>query len=473
MAKFVPSTVIQTPDFLGLAQQRQDQMKKQKAATYNYINDYKQTGENYLEGFIPAVQSQWNQVEQAMNTVAADDNISTRRALDNAYANYAQVAGKAKFLTDGYYENTSQYRADPSAYGIDYNEYEQYSNVYRYTPQTSNSLLAMEEYVVPKSMEFQITAPNEMANTILDQVKPRIETDFYDPRTGKYDVASIADLGRNLLQKTVGYGTENIEMATVYGGLRSMGKDKITNSQQYNFIMSQDDNTKSSYQNDYIDNTMSIFVDQLKRLGDQTRGVSDADLNIKTFTTDLDSIYDPDGKMIMGVAGAKGLTLPKTVETTMEYPTAEKSINDIANDKYGDDYDNLKDSEKAAVDKEHQSQMTSGTVGRTVKVKEKITAVYEKNGSYFVETESKIDDDLSKKITAIKAGVGGALLIQEDGKVMTTTRRATDKEVADILSNRAVEMALQGASANPNDPAGLFSDSQNTNPNDPQGIFAN
>ena len=73
-------------------------MKKQKAATYNYINDYKQTGENYLEGFIPAVQSQWNQVEQAMNAVASDDNISSRRALDNAYANYAQVAGKAKFF---------------------------------------------------------------------------------------------------------------------------------------------------------------------------------------------------------------------------------------------------------------------------------------------------------------------------------------------------------------------------------------
>ena len=113
MEEFVPSTVIQTPDFLGLAQQRQDQMKKEKAATYNYIKDYKQTGENYLEGFIPAVQSQWNQVEQAMSGVASDDNVGTRRALDNAYANYSRVAGTAKQLTESYHTNTSAFRSDP------------------------------------------------------------------------------------------------------------------------------------------------------------------------------------------------------------------------------------------------------------------------------------------------------------------------------------------------------------------------
>lgn len=471
MAEFVPSTIIQTPDFLGMAQQRQNQIKKEKAATYNYINDYKQTGENYLEGFIPAVQQEWNQVESAMNAVASDDNTSTRRALDNAYANYAKVAGKAKFLTEGYYENTSAYRADPSAYGVSYDEYDQYSRAYRYMPQTSNSLLAMDEYVIPKSMEFQITAPDEMAKTIIGQIQPRLDTDFYDPSTARYDINGILSTARSQLIKTVGYGTDNMEMATVYGGLRSLGKDKITNSQQYNFIMSQDDDTRESYINDYVENTMKIIAGQIKQTGDETKGISDSDLGLKTFTTDLDNIYDPDGKVVMmGTTQAKGITLPKPLDTSFAYPTAEKSLNEIANDKYGDDYENLKDQEKEAVEKEHSAQANKPTaVGREVRVKEKIVKFYEKDGSYFVETESAIDDDLSKKITAIKAGVGGALLIQEDGKKMTTTRRATDAEVAQVLSNKGIERAMQGQPIDMNDPAGLLNNSV-TSSSDPLGL---
>lgn len=469
MAEFVPSTIIQTPDFLGMAQQRQAQMKKEKAATYNYIKDYKQTGENYLEGFIPAVQSMWNGVESAMRDVAADDNISTRRALDNAYAQYSQVAGKAKFLTEGYHQNTSAYRSDPSAYGITYDEYDQTANMYRYTPQTPATLLGMDEYVVPKAMEFQITAPNEMAKTIYDQISTRLDTDFYDPETATYDMAGILATARQQLVRTVGYGTENMEMATVYGGLRSLGKDKITNSQQYNFIMGQDEDTKIGFAEDYVESVMKILPGLFKRTGDETKGISDSDLGLKTFVSDPMFIYDPDGKMA-SVIGAKGLTLPRPMDTSYAYPTAEKSVNEIANDKYGQDYDNLSDKEKAAVDKEHSAQTNKPTaIGREVRVKEKIIKFYERDGNYFVETESAIDDDLSKKITAIKAGVGGALLIQEDGKKMTTTRRATDAEVAQVLSNRGIERAMQGSPMNMGDPAGLLNNSVPSS-SDPLGL---
>tara|TARA_R110000822_G_scaffold230882_2_gene362956 strand:+ start:332 stop:1741 length:1410 start_codon:yes stop_codon:yes gene_type:complete len=458
MAGFVPSTIIQTPDFLGMAQQRQGQMNKQKAATSNYIDDYKQTGENYLEGFIPAVQQEWNGVEQAMNNVAANDNVGTRRDLDNAYSQYSRLAGQAKFLTEGFHKNTSEYRSDPSAFGVNYDEYIRYSDSFRYTPQTSNSLLAMDEYVVPKSMEFQITAPNEMAKTILGQLEDRIESDFYNDQTGEYDYNAIMEVGRSNLIKTVGYGTDNMEMATVYGGLRSMGKNSITNSQQYNFIMSQADEDKLGYQNDYIDNTMSLFSDGLKRRGDKNKGVADADKYLKTFTAENLDIYDDNGSMVI-VPRAEGITLSRPVNTTYGYATPMQTTDQISERMYGEEYDELNNKEKAIVEKEHSSQNKKGVVGREIKVKEKIIKFYKSGGNYFVETESAIDDDLSKKIMALKATVGGAIMIQEDGKVMTTTRRAQDSEVSQILSNKGIQNAFSGDSKNVNDPQGIFGES--------------
>jgi hypothetical protein len=401
MADFVPSTIIQTPDFLGMAQQRQNQIKKEKAATYNYINDYKQTGENYLEGFIPAVQQEWNQVESAMNAVAGDDNTSTRRALDNAYANYAKVAGKAKYLTENYYQNTSSFRSDPSSFGMSFDEYDKTSQMYRYTPQTANSLLALEDYVIPKRRDFEIKAPDVAADRIFSQLQDRIDKEFTNPNTGKVNIARAVEAAEEILDMTVNFSPENVEMATVWGGI-DMGlignENQIRNEQQLQFILGQADEKKSEMKTRYNKATMNIFTDRLARMGD-----------VKTQA----------GKASQEYAGMTGYRVPNLLvygsrnplsENVTAFPIPESDQIDTSMK-----YDDVKDDQ-----------------GRAKELREKVTEVMvDENGQVLVKVQGDFKDKKGSQLPAQAIAIIGNIPgVSSDRDVYTTVRPATPSEIA-------------------------------------------
>ena len=400
MSDFVPSTIIKTPDFLGMAQQRQAQMKKQKAATYNYINEYKQTGENYLEGFIPAVQTQWNQVEQAMRGVAADDNVSTRRALDNAYANYSRVAGKAQFLTENYYTNTSAFRSDPSSFGMSFDEYDQTSQAYRYTPQTANSLLALDEYVVPKRREFEINAPDVTADRIFSQLQNRIDTEFTNPNTGQVDMARAVEAAEEILNMTVNFSPENVEMATVWGGIDYglIGdENQIRNEQQLQFILGQPDESKGEFLNRYNNAVVKNFIDRLPRVGD-----------VKTQA----------GKASQEYAGMTGYRVPNL----MVYGSRDPLSQDVTafpipeNDQIETSmkYDNVTDAQ-----------------GRAKELREDITEVMvDADGQVLVKVQGNFKDKKGSKLPAQAIAIIGNIPgIESNRDVYTTVRPATAAEM--------------------------------------------
>lgn len=399
MSDFVPSTIIKTPDFLGMAQQRQAQMKKQKAATYNYINEYKQTGENYLEGFIPAVQTQWNQVEQAMRGVAADDNVSTRRALDNAYANYSRVAGKAQFLTENYYTNTSAFRSDPSSFGMSFDEYDQTSQAYRYTPQTANSLLALDEYVVPQRREFEIKAPDVTADRIFSQLQDRIDNEFTNPNTGQVNIAKAVEAAEEVLEMTVNFSPENVEMATVWGGINMglIGDDnQIRNEQQLQFILGQGDEKKGQMMNRYNDAVVKNFIDRIARIGD-----------VKTQA----------GKASQEYAGMTGYRLPNIMVYGSRDPLSEDvTAFPIPKDDQLETsmkYDNVTDAQ-----------------GRAKELREDITEVMvDANGQVLVKVQGNFKDEKGSKLPAQAIAIIGNIPgIESNRDVYTTIRPATAAE---------------------------------------------
>lgn len=399
MAEFVPSTIIKTPDFLGMAQQRQNQIKKEKAATYNYINEYKQTGENYLEGFVPAVQQEWNQVEAAMNAVAGDDNVSTRRALDNAYANYARVAGKAKFLTENYHANTSAFRSDPSSYGMSFDEYDKTSQLYRYTPQTANSLLALEEYVVPQRREFEINAPDVTADRIFSQLQDRIDSEFTNPNTGQVNMAKAVEAAEEILGMTVNFSPDNVEMATVWGGIDYglIGDEKqIRNEQQLQFILGQPDESKEQFLGRYNDAVIKNFVDRLPRVGDvKTQAGKDSQeySRMTGYRVPNILVYGAREPMSQGVTA---FPIPESdqLDTSMKY-------------------DAVKDSQ-----------------GRSKELREKITEVMvDANGQVLVKVQGDFKDKKGTQLTAKAiALIGNIPGMSSNRDVYTTVRPATAAE---------------------------------------------
>ena len=419
MAKFVPSTVIQTPDFLGMAQQRQDQMKKEKAASYNYIKDYKQTGENYLEGFIPAVQSQWNQVEQAMSAVAADDNVSSRRALDNAYANYSRVAGTAKQLTESYHTNTSAFRADPAGFGVSFDEYDLTSQSYRFTPQTPNSLLAMGDYVLPKRKDFEINDPNTTAKQFYNDLGDRIKNEFTNSTTGQVNLAAAENAVRELLDSRMNDPySDNVLKATVWGGIDAglLGKEKqIRNEQQFQFIVQQPEDRLSGFQNRYNEAVVKNFLSLIPR---ETKPTSESGKAIESYK-DVRGYKVP----TMLIYGAK----KSSAEDITAFPIPESDIIETSN-KYG----SAKDDQ-----------------GRAKELKEDILEVMvDGNGEILVKVQGAFKDKNGKSLPpGVMAIVGNLPGVDADSNrdVYTTVRPAKPDEIAKLNSNPGIRSLINNA----------------------------
>lgn len=419
MADFVPSTIIQTPDFLGMAQQRQAQMKKEKAATYDYIKDYKQTGENYLEGFMPAVQSMWNGVESAMREVAADDNVSTRRALDNAYAQYSQTAGKAKFLTESYHENTSAFRADPGSFGVNFDEYDATSNIYRYTPQTANSLLALNEYVLPKRRDFEINDPTTTGGQIYNDLSDRINNEFTNPNTGVINVAAAERAAREILDSRLNApGSDNLTKAVVWGGIDMglIGREKqIRNEQQLQFILGQPDDRKITMQERYNEAAIQDFLSRIPR---STKPTSETGKAIESYENVRG--YRVPSLMVFGTKS--GIATDITA-----FPIPEKDIIETSNK-----YDAAKDAS-----------------GRAKELKEEILEVmYDKNGNMLIKVQGRFKDEKGMSLPpGVMAVIGNmpGMDVDSNRDVYTTVRPARPDEEAKIMSNPGLRSVAQKA----------------------------
>lgn len=417
MEEFVPSTVIQTPDFLGLAQQRQNQIKKEKAATYNYIKDYKQTGENYLEGFIPAVQSQWNQVEQAMSGVASDDNVGTRRALDNAYANYSRVAGTAKQLTESYHTNTSAFRSDPAGFGVSFDEYDLTSQAYRFTPQTPNSLLAMSDYVLPKRKDFEINDPVTTARQFYNDLGDRIKNEFTNPTTGQINVAAAENAVRDLLDSRMNDPySENVLKATVWGGIDSglLGQERqIRNEQQFQFIVQQPEDKKERFLGRYNEAVVNEFLSLIPR---ETKPTSEAGKTIESY----ESVRGYKVPALL-IYGAK----KNSASDVTAFPIPESDIIETSNK-----YDKAKDSQ-----------------GRAKELKEDIVEVMvDGNGEILVKVKGAFKDKNGNSLPpGVMAIVGNLPGVDADANrdVYTTVRPAKPDEIAKIKSNPGLLSLLE------------------------------
>lgn len=123
MAELIPSGVIQLPNFAEIQYKLDRQRQADDMAVARDLAQYKRQAGQIAPGAMPLVQSQFDAWQTAAKKYAADQSASSFAELNNAYDNYAQAHGYAKFLNDTVKERDSMYYKDPTKWNIKVDDY--------------------------------------------------------------------------------------------------------------------------------------------------------------------------------------------------------------------------------------------------------------------------------------------------------------------------------------------------------------
>ena len=276
MADFVPGNIIQTPDFGQMAQGYVQQYRQEEAAKNQFLDEFDKKQGLYLDGYKPAVQESWDNVQSVMDMVAEDDSPENRRKLKDAYGEYSTVAGTAQFLSDDYRTKVASYKADPTKYAIAGSDFLDMTNDYKLRKRTRGEML--EEVNNPlflqRSIKYDLLNPYDQAKRLVSDSQMKLP-DFYNAE-GQLNQGALRAYAERRARAQVNADPQNIEKAMAWGGISegyAGGEDGVINTpEELQFIQGQDEETKSMFVEKYIDELAKNYVDliaqQLKTKGE-------------------------------------------------------------------------------------------------------------------------------------------------------------------------------------------------------------
>ena len=275
MADFVPGNIIQTPDFGRMAQGYVQQYRQEEAAKNQFLNEFDKKEGLYLEGYKPAVQESWNNVQSVMDMVAQDDTPENRRKLKEAYGEYSTAAGTAQYLSNEYRQNIAAYKADPTKFAVGSDEFLNLTEDYKLRKRSRNELLdeANNPFFLQRSIKYDLLNPYDQAKVLLSDSRMKI-SDFYNDE-GQLNRSALRAYAEKRARAQVNADPQNLDKAAAWGGIRegyAGGEDGvITTPQELEFIQSQDEETKNSFIDKYVNELATNYVDlvaeQLKTKG--------------------------------------------------------------------------------------------------------------------------------------------------------------------------------------------------------------
>ena len=267
MADFVPGNIIQTPDFGRMAQGYMQQYRQEEAAKNQFLDEFDRKEGLYLEGYKPAVQESWDNVQSVMDMVAQDDNPENRRKLKEAYGEYSTVAGTAQFLSDGYRKNISAYKADPAKFAIGSKEFLDISDDYRLRKRTRNEMLdeVNNPFSLQRSTKYDLLNPYDQSKQLVSDSQMKLP-DFYNAE-GQLNQGALRAYAERRARAQVNALPENIERAMVWGAPKE-GYPEVKSIEDLQMITGLDQDLKDSFVDRYVDeltnNYMDLVAQQLK-----------------------------------------------------------------------------------------------------------------------------------------------------------------------------------------------------------------
>jgi len=267
MADFVPGNIIQTPDFGQMAQGYVQQYRQEEAAKNKFLDEFDKKQGLYLDGYKPAVQESWDNVQSVMDLVAEDDSPENRRKLKEAYGEYSTAAGTAQYLSDEYRKNIAAYKADPAKFAVNSDEFLDISNDYKLRKRTRGEMLdeVNNPFFIQRSSKYQLLNPYDQAKQLVSDSKMKLP-DFYNAQ-GQLNRGALRAYAEKRARAQVNALPDNVERAMVWGAPKE-GYPEVNSIEDLQMISALDDELKQSFVDRYVDeltnNYMDLIASQVK-----------------------------------------------------------------------------------------------------------------------------------------------------------------------------------------------------------------
>ena len=274
MADFVPSNIIQTPDFGQLAQGYLQQYRQEEAAKNKYLDSFSKKQGLYLEGDKPAVQEAWNKVQSVIDMVAENDTPETRRKLREAYGEYGQLAGAAQVIANQYRDEVATYKADPSKFSIAGQDFLNSSEEFRLQSRSANDIFSTIDnpFTLPRSIKYDLLNPTEQAKKMVSESRMKLP-DFYNEE-GELNKSALRAYAERRARAQVKALPENLEKAKVWGAINQDYITGVDSPQDLDFVNnSLDEDLQLEFIEDYVTELTNNYVDlvpsSLKKTADK------------------------------------------------------------------------------------------------------------------------------------------------------------------------------------------------------------
>jgi hypothetical protein len=267
MADFVPGNIIQTPDFGQMAQGYVQQYRQEEAAKNKFLDEFDKKQGLYLDGYKPAVQESWDNVQSVMDLVAEDDSPENRRKLKEAYGEYSTSAGTAQYLSDEYRKNIAAYKADPAKFAVNSDEFLDISNDYKLRKRTRGEMLdeVNNPFFIQRSSKYQLLNPYDQAKQLVSDSKMKLP-DFYNAQ-GQLNRGALRAYAEKRARAQVNALPDNVERAMVWGAPKE-GYPEVNSIEDLQMISALDEELKQSFVDRYVDeltnNYMDLIASQVK-----------------------------------------------------------------------------------------------------------------------------------------------------------------------------------------------------------------
>ena len=329
MADFVPANIIQTPDFGQIARQRIDRNRAEEAAKNRFIDEFEEKQGIYLDGYKPAVQESWDNVQSVMDLVAENDTPETRRKLKEAYGDYTTTAGSAQFLSKDYREKVAEYKANPAKFSLNSGEFLDLTKEHQLRTRSRSEMLdeVNNPLFLSKSANYDLLNPDTQAKSLVSTTSMKLP-EFYSAQ-GQLDQGKLRTYGQQRARAQVMADPENIAKAMTWGAIQEGygGIDgKVNTTEEMNFIEGLSEELKDSFVERYIkeltENYIALIPSKLKSSEKGTTGIP-----LKTYEkpyysaddqTSTDMTFYAIAKPIPGLKSVVGFGISPTGEFLIE-----------------------------------------------------------------------------------------------------------------------------------------------------------
>jgi len=344
--EFVPSNIIKTPDFGAMAQNAMQQKRQDIKEMNDWMDANKKKEGAYLEGDKPVVQDAWNAYQQQLDKYVESESRESKRAADEAYGKYAQIAGTAMANAEQYRSQVAAYKADPSKFSIGGQEFLSLTDEYRRTRRSVDELMeaVQNPFVISQSMKYDLADPVTQSQKMLQMSSAKLQ-DFYD-ESGNLNKSAARAYAERLAGATVNANETSVEKAMAWGGVRSGyagGEDGMINSmEEIEFLRNQPEEDRmefiNSYQKELVNNFMRLLPENKK----ETKTGDGKYIPLSSYEVDYPS-SDPDksptkvnfyalGKPESGLKGVIGFGMDPNGDVLLEEQIEVKEFNEDTGD---------------------------------------------------------------------------------------------------------------------------------------------